>query len=130
MGVGTQGPGTQLDSQYGSSALGSGTHGTGMHGHQGHGHQGIGSNAYGSGTRAHGSSNINAGPHQSKLANKLDPRVDSDLGKVVNPTNGKRYANFITSPQTIEELMSVPLPQQRIQWAATALTTAHRAATT
>jgi hypothetical protein len=24
----------------------------------------------------------NAGPHNSKLANKLDPRVDSDLGKL------------------------------------------------
>jgi len=28
-----------------------------------------------------GSSGINAGPHDSKLANKMDPRVDSDLGK-------------------------------------------------
>lgn len=74
MGMGTQGPGTQLDSQYGSSTLGSGTHATGIHGHQD-----MGSNTYGPGTGAHGSSNINAGPHQSKLANKLDPRVDSDL---------------------------------------------------
>lgn len=26
------------------------------------------------------SAEINAGPHNSKIANKLDPRVDSDLG--------------------------------------------------
>ena len=29
-----------------------------------------------------GSSGINAGPHGSKMANKMDPRVDSDLGKL------------------------------------------------
>jgi hypothetical protein len=29
-----------------------------------------------------GANTINAGPHDSKLANKLDPRVDSDLGKL------------------------------------------------
>jgi hypothetical protein len=28
-----------------------------------------------------GSGNMNAGPHDSKLANKMDPRVDSDMGK-------------------------------------------------
>lgn len=40
----------------------------------------VGHNTYGSGV-AGGSTNINAGPHDSKMANKLDPRVDSDLGK-------------------------------------------------
>ena len=29
-----------------------------------------------------GSSGMNAGPHDSKLANKMDPRVDSDMGKL------------------------------------------------
>lgn len=28
-----------------------------------------------------GTNTTNAGPHDSKAANKLDPRVDSDLGK-------------------------------------------------
>lgn len=28
-----------------------------------------------------GATTTNAGPHDSKVANKLDPRVDSDLGK-------------------------------------------------
>ena len=28
-----------------------------------------------------GTNTTNAGPHDSKVANKLDPRVDSDLGK-------------------------------------------------
>lgn len=36
-------------------------------------------------TSTHGSRNINAGLHGSKWANKLDPRVDSDLGKVNRP---------------------------------------------
>lgn len=29
-----------------------------------------------------GANTTNAGPHDSKIANKLDPRVDSDLGKL------------------------------------------------
>lgn len=33
-------------------------------------------------TRARaGSSDMHSGPHDSKLANKMDPRVDSDMGK-------------------------------------------------
>jgi hypothetical protein len=32
-------------------------------------------------TSSAGQGNINAGPHDSKLTNKMDPRVDSDLGK-------------------------------------------------
>jgi hypothetical protein len=28
-----------------------------------------------------GSSEVRSGPHDSKLANKMDPRVDSDMGK-------------------------------------------------
>ncbi|KAJ5261032.1 hypothetical protein N7478_011627 [Penicillium angulare] len=46
-------------------------------------------------SRSTSSSDMNAGPHQSKLANKLDPRVDSDNGlqrgnagnKGMNPSN-------------------------------------------
>jgi hypothetical protein len=37
--------------------------------------------ASGYGSSNTGSRTANAGPHDSKLANKLDPRVDSDLGK-------------------------------------------------
>lgn len=45
----------------------------------GRGNQGTarGPDTYGTGTTG-----PNAGPHNSKLANKLDPRVDSDLGKL------------------------------------------------
>lgn len=32
-------------------------------------------------TTNNSSSGMNAGPHKSKLANKMDPRVDSDMGK-------------------------------------------------
>jgi hypothetical protein len=39
-----------------------------------------GPDTYGSTTS--GANTTNAGPHNSKLANKLDPRVDSDLGKL------------------------------------------------
>ena len=38
--------------------------------------------AGGYGSTNTGSNKINAGPHDSKLANKADPRVDSDLGKL------------------------------------------------
>jgi hypothetical protein len=54
-------------------------------------------NTYGSGTSAgtgntfgssatgagYGTGSTNAGPHSSNLANKVDPRVDSDLGKCI-----------------------------------------------
>lgn len=52
------------------------------------GNYGSKSDTYGSNTAGGygssntGSSTTNAGPHDSKLANKLDPRVDSDLGKL------------------------------------------------
>jgi hypothetical protein len=45
------------------------------------GNQGDRSGDYGSTETGGGGSNVNAGPHDSKLANKLDPRVDSDMGK-------------------------------------------------
>ena len=56
----------------GGSGLTSGTSGSGLTGGT------SGSSGYGTGT---GSSTI-AGPHSSNLANKADPRVDSDLGRV------------------------------------------------
>jgi len=52
---------------HGSTGLGSNTHGTGL-GSNTHG-TGLGSNTHGS---------TNAGPHDSNMMNKLDPRVDSD----------------------------------------------------
>ena len=55
-GVGNKGPGTASDTS-GSTAMGGD-----------------------SSTKA-GSSEINAGPHDSKMANKMDPRVDNDQGK-------------------------------------------------
>lgn len=52
-----------------NSGPGYGTHGSAT----GHG--------AGPGAGNYGSSNINAGPHQSNMANKVDPRVDSDRGE-------------------------------------------------
>ncbi|KAJ5156067.1 hypothetical protein N7492_008870 [Penicillium capsulatum] len=78
MGIGAQGTGTQFNPQHEHATLGSNAHDTGMSGvHSGD--PAIGSNIHGSDWGTHDSGNINAGPHQSKLANKLDPRVDSDL---------------------------------------------------
>lgn len=68
-GTGT-GTGTIHDSRKGPIDVGPGTS------------ENYGSNtAGGYGSSNTGSSKINAGPHDSKLANKADPRVDSDLGK-------------------------------------------------
>lgn len=39
-----------------------------------------GPDTYGSATT--GENTTNAGPHNSKMANKMDPRVDSDVGKI------------------------------------------------
>jgi hypothetical protein len=33
----------------------------------------------------YGTGSTNAGPHNSNMANKMDPRVDSDLGKNTSP---------------------------------------------
>lgn len=57
------------------------------HGHHGTGTSGIGSgvgSTTGTGigsTTGTGMGSTTAGPHSSNLANKADPRVDSDLGK-------------------------------------------------
>jgi hypothetical protein len=71
-GMGNTSSGTYHDSRKGPMDIGS----TG-------GNYGSGSDNYGSSNMGgYGSSTINAGPHDSKIANKLDPRVDSDLGKL------------------------------------------------
>lgn len=56
----------------GGSGLTSGTSGSGLTGGT------SGSSGYGTGV----GSSTTAGPHSSNLANKADPRVDSDLGRV------------------------------------------------
>ena len=69
-----------------TSGYGSGTHGTShaTHGtHTGTGMTGAaetGATGTGTGTTS-GYGSTNAGPHSSNVANKADPRVDSDLGK-------------------------------------------------
>lgn len=73
-GAGAYGTGAGTGNTYGSST------GSGLGGHSSGTH--TGSDAYGSSnTGNYGSGNINAGPHDSKLANKADPRVDSDRGE-------------------------------------------------
>jgi hypothetical protein len=66
---------------YGSTGV-SGTHGT----HTGTGLTGShGTHTTGTGLGSHGTS-TNAGPHDSNIANKADPRVDSDLDGRRGPT--------------------------------------------
>lgn len=70
-----------------SGGLGSntGAYGTtGTHGTTG----GLGSN-----TGAYGNTSTNAGPHDSNLANKADPRIDSDRDHRGNPTSGGLGSN-------------------------------------
>jgi len=70
----------------GSHNLGSAQYGPGSHNTTGAHHTGAtsgltgttGTTGYGSGTTGYGSGSTNAGPHDSNVANKLDPRVDSD----------------------------------------------------
>jgi len=60
----------------GTHTTGTHTHATGTHTGTGAGYSGAGSRVTGSG--AIGTGSTNAGPHNSNIANKLDPRVDSD----------------------------------------------------
>jgi hypothetical protein len=66
-----------MGGDYGTNTTGHGTgagYGTGTAGY------GTGTAGYGTGTTGMtGTSNTAAGPHSSNLANKMDPRVDSDL---------------------------------------------------
>lgn len=75
----------QLDNSRGTTGYGStgtgttggyGSSGTGTTG--GYGSTGTGLGSTGLGSTGHSST---AGPHSSNLANKADPRVDSDRGK-------------------------------------------------
>jgi hypothetical protein len=71
-------------------------------GHSTTGHSsGAGLSGYGSGTHTTGSNTLgssthtssNTGPHDSNLANKADPRVDSDRDHRANPTSGGLGSN-------------------------------------
>merc|ERR1711964_123728 len=82
---GSRNMGAASNTGYGSSTAGThGTHGTtGTHGGIGstgtHGtHGGVGSTGVGA-TPGSGNTNKTAGPHNSDMLNKLDPRVDSDM---------------------------------------------------
>ncbi|KAK5789742.1 hypothetical protein VI817_008865 [Penicillium citrinum] len=53
-------------------------------------------------TSSASSADMNAGPHRSNLANKLDPRVDSDLDNSANQgTAGFQRNNVGNAPQTL-----------------------------
>jgi len=73
--------GTHSTGTYGQSGSGltGGSH-TGTHSTGGYGSTGVG-NTHSTGTGHHlpGPADNTAGPHSSNMANKLDPRVDSDL---------------------------------------------------
>jgi len=68
----------------------------------GMGNQGGRSGDYGSTETGGGGSNVNAGPHDSKLANKLDPRVDSDrdnrAARGTENTNPQQSGNAPSNP--------------------------------
>lgn len=100
---GTTGLGSNTTSTHGTTGLGSNTHGT--HGttglgsnttstHGTHGTTGLGSNTHGT-TGGFGSNSRSdpSGPHDSKLANKLDPRVDSDQPGNFGNSGGARTGN-------------------------------------
>jgi len=74
------------------------TAGTGMHGAHGtHGTYGAGTTGM---TGTHGT-HATAGPHQSDMANKLDPRVDSDRdGSRTLGGTGAAYGSTHTGPTT------------------------------
>lgn len=111
-GAGGYGPGT------GTSGLKSGP-GYGKHGSTtGPGVYGPGaetSNTYGSSnTGHHGSSNRTAGPHESNLVNKVDPRVDSDRGECMLcfQRNLGLHANICNSrPPRSPQKRKLPIPQ-------------------
>lgn len=62
------------------------------------------SNDYGTtamrGDRSTNPTNANAGPHDSKMANKMDPRVDSDMGKRSQPPKPQGQADGIDNRAT------------------------------
>merc|ERR1711939_942115 len=87
---GSRNMGAASNTGYGSSTTGThggigstGTHGThGGVGSTGVGSTGVGHSTHGTGVSAtpgSGNTNKTAGPHNSDMLNKLDPRVDSDM---------------------------------------------------
>jgi hypothetical protein len=67
------------------------------------GNYGSGSDNYGSSNMGgYGSGTINAGPHDSKIANKMDPRVDSDLGKLNRSSSPLLRARKLTFTSIID----------------------------
>lgn len=67
---------------YGSHGTGSGL--TGRNDNTGYGSHGTGSGLTGrNDNTGYGADSTTAGPHSSNLANKADPRVDSDLGQSI-----------------------------------------------
>jgi len=68
----------------------------------GMGNQGGRSGDYESTETGGGGSNVNAGPHDSKMANKLDPRVDSDMdnraARGTGDTNPQQSSNAPSNP--------------------------------
>ncbi|CRK27873.1 hypothetical protein BN1708_014975 [Verticillium longisporum] len=79
---------------YGSSTTGSGGIGSGA--------TGVGAGATGLGSSGYGNTSTNTGPHDSNLANKADPRVDSDrdyrgtTGTYGSSTTGTGYGSSTT----------------------------------
>ncbi|KAF3353574.1 hypothetical protein VdG1_08241 [Verticillium dahliae VDG1] len=71
---------------YGSSTTGSGGIGSGA--------TGVGASATGLGSSGYGNTSTNTGPHDSNLANKADPRVDSDRDH--RGTTGTGYGSSTT----------------------------------
>lgn len=71
-GLGTSGAGHTGHTGYGQGTTGAGIGSTGTHGATGAGYSS-------SATPGSGNTGKTAGPHNSDLLNKLDPRVDSDL---------------------------------------------------
>jgi len=56
------------------------------------------------------SADMNAGPHRSNLANKLDPRVDSDLDNRANQAAGSQRGNMGTQGM---QSSNMPVQQQQ-----------------
>jgi hypothetical protein len=89
-GLGSPGTAKEPDT-YGSTTGGRTTHGLGNQG------AARGPDTYGSTTT--GANTVNAGPHDSKAANKLDPRVDSDLDHRAQKTGTMGSQNVGAAPQ-------------------------------
>jgi len=101
----SSGMANKLDPRVDTTSYGAGQTGTGV-GNHGVGGTGVGSTTgtgYGStgtGDRGGLSSSTNAGPHNSNLANKADPRVDSDLDSTGNRHGASTHGGILGSSGT------------------------------